>query len=94
MRIRKTLCILLTVLFLVSITAASASAWNSKKATTDTEPKKAIVEVKEEGPTANCDESGCFVTSFNYGYTSGDADFYKYLSPDVSKKLKDLYGVA
>jgi hypothetical protein len=117
MSIKKTLCILLAVLFLVAMTAASASAWNSKKATTEsistpkkaevgtssapkadttvsTEPKKAIVEVKEEGPTVNCDKNGCFVTSLNYGYTSGDADFSKYFSPDVSKKIKELYGVA
>jgi hypothetical protein len=38
--VRKTLCILLTVLFLVSLTAASASAWYNKKGEVVSAPEK------------------------------------------------------
>lgn len=38
--IRKTLCILLAVLFLVSLTAASASAWYNKKGEIIAPPEK------------------------------------------------------
>lgn len=40
-RVRKTLCILLAVLLLVSLTAASASAWYNKKGEVIAPPEKA-----------------------------------------------------
>jgi hypothetical protein len=39
-RVRKTLCIMLAVLFLVSLTAASASAWYNKKGEIIAPPEK------------------------------------------------------
>lgn len=71
-RVRKTLCILLAILLLVSLTAASASAWYNKKGEVIGPPEKAkeekIVPAPEIAPApgplgcaggfGNCGEFG------------------------------------
>lgn len=47
-RVRKTLCSLLVVLLLVSLTATSASAWYNKKGEIVAPPEKAKVETPKE----------------------------------------------
>jgi len=52
-RIKKTLCILLAVLLLVSLTAASASAWYNKKGEIIAPPEKPKVETPKEAKVAS-----------------------------------------
>lgn len=52
-RVRKTLCILLAILLLVSLTAASASAWYNKKGEVIGPPEKAKVETPKEEKVAS-----------------------------------------
>lgn len=52
-RVRKTLCTLLVVLLLVSLTATSASAWYNKKGEIVAPPEKAKVETPKETKAAS-----------------------------------------
>ena len=52
-RVRKTLCILLAVLLLVSLTAASASAWYNKKGEIIAPPEKPKAETPKETKVAS-----------------------------------------
>jgi hypothetical protein len=52
-RVKRTLCILLAVLLLVSLTAASASAWYNKKGEIIAPPEKPKVETTKETKVAN-----------------------------------------
>lgn len=52
-RVRKTLCILLAVLLLVSLTAVSASAWYNKKGEVIAPPEKPKVETPKEEKVAS-----------------------------------------
>ena len=52
-RVKRTLCILLAVLLLVSLTAASASAWYNKKGEIIAPPEKPKVETPKEAKVAS-----------------------------------------